>query len=201
WERRIAGIPKLWSRVVRFAVAGHGSPRAYAAYEEAPGAGIVHELACAPEAEGEAVALVEHLLARWREGGVLVAELALSSGHPLRARVDQLVAEDHTGRDVVFVRVQDGARFMEAARPLLQQRAAQARVELEVNRDGEGVALDVGGDGRGPLALSLTELAVLVYSGRMAASQEELAARLRGRGWTGGVLPETGAARCGLDAY
>ncbi|MFH1567681.1 MAG: GNAT family N-acetyltransferase, partial [Gemmatimonadota bacterium] len=37
WERRIAGIPKLWSRVVRFAVAGHGSPRAYAAYEEAPG--------------------------------------------------------------------------------------------------------------------------------------------------------------------
>lgn len=201
WERRLAGVPKLWSRVLRFAVAGAGAPRAYAAYEEVEGAGTVHELGCAPGAEAEAVDLLEHLLTQWRERGVLVADLAVSSSHPLRSRVEHLVDVDRTGLDVVFIRVQNEDRFRRAVTPLLRERAAGAGLELSVQDREAGVALKVPGEPAGLLALELGEVAALVYNGRAAPSQGDLAARLTASPWAGTLFPSTGAARCGLDGY
>lgn len=201
WTRRLQGIPKLWSRVLQFRVAGEGGPRAYVAYEEVEGAGTVHELGCAAGAEREAVGLLEHLLAQWRERGFLVSELSLSASHPVRPLVERLVAEDRTGRDAVFIRVQDVERFVECVAPVLEGRAAEAGFELSVRPRGGAVAVEVSGDDAGPVELEATELAALVYNGRMAPSQEVLAASLVGRSWMAAVFPNTGAARCGLDAY
>ena len=199
WQRRLDGVPKLWSRVLRFEVAGSGAPEAYAAYEETEGAGTVHELACAAGAEDAAVGLLQELLVRWRENGVLVAELDLSSTHPLRPRVAPLVAEDRTGWDVVFTRVHDEDAFLNAATSLLQERARAAGFRLTVERQGDAVVL--GGPGEEPLQVELAELAALVYNGRLAVTHEGLAGRMAARPWTEGLFPDTGAARCGLDGY
>lgn len=199
WVRRLQGIPKLWSRVLSFEVAGEDSPSAYVAYEETEGAGSVHELGCAPGAEDLAVALLQHLLVRWRDGGALVAELNLSSSHSLRPRVTPLVAEDRTGWDVVFIRAHDEDAFLAGATPLLRERARAAGLGLTVERQGDVVVL--GAPGEEPLQVEPAELATLVYNGRLVASHEVLAGKMASRPWTEGLFPDTGAARCGLDGY
>jgi hypothetical protein len=199
WERRIAGVPKLWSRRLRFEVAGGEEARAYAAYEEAEGAGTVHELACAPGDEAVARDLLKALLSRWRQSGALAAELTLSSSHPLRTAVDDLVAEDRTGWDVVFIRVHDEATFLRETTALLQARAQAAGLALKVEGEGDNAVLRVA-EGE-PLQVGLTELATLIYNGRLAATHEALAAQMVQRRWTESLFPDTGAARCGLDGY
>ncbi|MFC1526954.1 GNAT family N-acetyltransferase, partial [Candidatus Latescibacterota bacterium] len=199
WVRRLQGVPKLWSRALRFAVAAGGPPRAYAAYEETEGAGTVHELGCAEGAEAEAVELLMHLLVGWRQAGVLAAELDLSSSHLLRPRVDHLVSDDRTGWDVVFVRAHDEGRLLGQLLPVLRERAAQAGAEMTDRPEG-GVVLQGAGESV-PLELGLTELAALMYNGRLAPSMAALMPQLRRRGWTSALFPDTGASRCGLDGY
>jgi hypothetical protein len=201
WRRRIEGIPKLWSRVLQFAVADRGgSPVAYVAYEQVEGAGTVHELGCAVGAEAEAVALAENLLVRWREAGVLVAEVGVSSGHPLRPRLNHLVSEDRTAWDEVFVRAQDERQLVKHLTPVLMARAGEMGVPLRLASSASGVVLRGGNGESEALTLAPTELALLAYNGRPASTERALGKRQKTRGW-GELFPETGAARCGLDGY
>ncbi|MEW6752251.1 MAG: GNAT family N-acetyltransferase [Candidatus Latescibacterota bacterium] len=218
WRRRLQGVPKLWSRPLAFRVAGQGPPLAYAAVEETAQAAVLHELACLPGAEDLAAALLRALLAGWRQTGVTVAEASLSSTHPLRSLVDALGAEDRTGYGVVFIRVQQADAFARAAKDLLEGRARQAGVRLEVDVTGEAAAplspakapaegwrvLQLGAGPPLRLQLSPGDLASLLYNGRRLAGL-----RVEGRcradpddpALLGQLFPDTGASRCSLDAY
>ena len=148
--------------------------------------------------------LLHATLTEWGRESVLVAELALSSSDPLRPRVRDLGPEDKTGYDIVFVRVQDRALFIERIHPLLDQRAKSAGPRATFCLIDGGEVLEVG-RGR-PLRIEVAagDLAALVYNGRRLPglrAENSLAVTPDDPDALSLLFPDTGASRCALDSY
>lgn len=204
WERRIQRIPKLWSKPLTFRVAGDAQPLAYLATDEAEGAGTVQEFACLPEAEDLAASLLQQTLGEWQNRRFQIADLAISSTHPLRPLADALYPEDKTSYDVIFIRVQAGEIFLQAVLPLLKERTRSVDIELTVSLSDTDYSFTIGSGRPFHLELQTSDLASLIYNGR----------RLPGLRLENGIVatpddpdalhhlfPDTGAFRCSLDGY
>ena len=187
-----------------FRLAGHDRPLAYVAVLETPDVGTVSEWACLPGAEDAAMGLLRATIRDWRDRGVPVAHLAISTCHPLRPLVEILSPEDQTGQAEIWMRVQDRALYVKRIRPVLDQRARSAdlRVRIHFTEGGDGVEIGSGRLLR--LGLKESDLCCLIYNGR----------RLPGLLDEGGItltpddgmalpllFPNTGATRCAQDVY
>ena len=204
WERRLRKAAKLWSPPMDFYVSGDDHPRAYLAVSEVRGAGVVYEWGCLPGAEEIALDLLRQTLKRWQGSGGQVADLALSSSHPLRSLVDPLSPEEKGSRDIIFIRVQDREIFLASIRPLLKERASAAGLQVTVCFAEDGDEVTVGDGKRLRLDLADSDLAALLYNG----------CRLPGLRSEGGLttdpddsdmlrqlFSDSGAYRCALDGY
>ena len=187
-----------------FRLAGHDRPLAYVAVLETPDVGTVSEWACLPGAEDAALGLLRATIRDWRDRGVPVAHLAISTCHPLRPQVETLSPEDQTGQAEIWMRVHDRALYVKRIRPVLDQRARSAdlRVRIHFTEGGDGVEIGSGRLLR--LGLKESDLCCLIYNGR----------RLPGLLDEGGItvtpnddralpllFPNTGASRCAQDVY
>ena len=204
WERRLLQKPKLFgAQPTAFRVGGGHRPVAYAALLEAAATGTVSEWGCLPGAEDVAVGLLQTTLRDWRNRGVRVAELMLSTCHPLRPRVESL-CDDQSGLSEIRVRVQDRGLFVQRIAPLLDERARAAGLTVDIRFHDDGGALKIGSGERLQLEIGVSDLFSLVYNGR----------RLPGLMDEGGLtatpcdctllsllFPDTGATRCAQDAY
>ncbi len=155
WERRLLQKPKLFgAQPTAFRVAGGHRPVAYAALLEAAATGTVSEWGCLPGAGDVAAGLLQTTLRDWRNRGVRVAELTLSSRNPLRPRIEDLCS-DRSGHSEVWVRVQDRVLFVQRIAPLLDARAIAAGLSVKVRFSGDEGTLEVG---RGePLQLEIED--------------------------------------------
>ena len=205
WECRLRRQPMLFASVpMTFRLAGNDRPLAYVAVLETPEVGTVSEWACLPGAEDAAMGLLRATIRDWRDRGVPVAHLAISTCHPLRPLVEILSPEDQTGQAEIWMRVQDRALYVKRIRPVLDQRARSAdlRVRIHFTEGGDGVEIGSGRLLR--LGLKESDLCCLIYNGR----------RLPGLLDEGGItltpdddmalpllFPNTGASRCAQDVY
>lgn len=204
WERRIQRLPKLWSRPLTFLVAGETQPLAYLAVEEAEGAGTIQEFACLPGAEDLAASLLQQKLKDWQNRSFQVADLAVASTHPLRPLADALSPEDKTSYDIVFIRVQAEKVFLQSIRPLLEERARSAGIELTVSLWGAGHSFTIGSGKPLHLELQIGDLTALLYNGRRLPglqSEDGIVADPADAELLGKLFPDTGAFRCTLDGY
>lgn len=204
WERRLRKAAKLWSPPMNFYVAGEERPLAYLAVSEVKEAGVVYEWGCLPGAEEIAFGLLRQTLKRWQEGGAQVADLALSSSHPLRSLVDFLSPEDKGSRDIIFIRVQDRDIFLPSIRPLLEERASAAGLQVTVRFAEDGGEVTVGDGERLRLELTDGDLAALLYNGyRLPGLRSEggLTVDPDDSDMLRQLFPDSGACRCALDGY
>jgi predicted N-acetyltransferase YhbS len=204
WQRRLQQQPKLWSQLLAFRVAGGEQPLAYLALTESGDTGSVSEWACLPGAEDMAMGLLNTTLGEWRNRGIRVAQLTVSTRHPLWLRINELLPEDQTGHSDIHVRVQNRNLFVERIRPLLEMRARAADLRVAIRFAAGGDILEIGSGKPLQLSLAASDLCALVYNGR----------RLPGLLSEGGItatpddpealsllFPDTAAARCAQDAY
>jgi len=204
WERRIQGVPKLWSKPLTFQVAGSTQPLAYLAVEEAQGAATIQEFACLPGAEDLAAALLQQTLEDWQSRGFQVADLAISSTHPLRPLADALSPEDKTSYDIVFIRVHDEEVFLQSIHPLLEERARSAEAKLSISLSEKTQLIEIGSGKPLRLELQIGDLAALLYNGRRLPalqSENSIIANPNHVELLGKIFPDTGAFRCTLDGY
>jgi predicted acetyltransferase len=204
WQRRLRRQPKLWSRDVTFFLVETDRPVAYIGLIEAAGAVTVCEFGCLSGAEETALDLLRAVLQKPRDSQLLVAELAVSSTDPLRPFVERLGVEDKSTADVIFVRVQNRAAFTEAVAPLLEERAEDAGVEIEVRFGGDRGRLFAGKGRLLRLELDPSDLASLLYNGARLPgllAQGGLTALPNDPELLAALFPGTGAFRPSLDGY
>lgn len=167
WQRRLQQQPKLWSpQPMTFYVAGHDSPLAYLAINETNNVGLVSEWACRPGSEDIAMALLYNTCKAWYQRGVQVAQLTISTHHPLWPQAQMLVSEDQTSHSDIWVRIQDRDRFVQHIRPQLEERARAADLKLTICFTEDGNVLEFGHGKPVALRLTASDLCALVYNGR-----------------------------------
>jgi len=204
WQRRLQELPKLWSPSMTFRVAGRDRPLAYLALTEGEDSGSVHEWACLPGAEVIAMGLLHATLREWRARGVQVAQLAVSTRHPLWLRSNELLPKDETSHSDIWVRVQDRDLFVERIRPLLDERARAAGLRLAIRFAADGQVVEMGNGKSLELSIAASDLCALVYNGRRLPgllAEGGIAATSGDADVLSLLFPDTGAARCAQDAY
>ena len=204
WQRRLQQRPKLWSQSQAFRVAGGDHPLAYLALTESEDTGSISEWAYLPGAEDIAMSLLYATLREWRNRGIPIAQLAISTRHPLWLRINQLSPSEKTSHSTIHVQVHNRELFVEQIRPVLDQRARAVGLRLAIHFAADGNIFEIGAGSPLQLNLAASDLCALVYNGQ----------RLPGLLAEGGLtatpddpailpllFPDTGAARCSQDAY
>lgn len=207
WERRLQHLPKLFAppQPMTFRVTGPEIPVAYVGVLVAdPHTATVGEWACLPGAEMDAFRLLCSTLRQWRDRGIETAQLALSTGHPMRPSIERLLVEDQTGHAEIWLRVQDPSLYIETIRPLLERRSAAAGLRVEITFREDGRMLTVGRGETLQLETHTGDLCSLIYNGRRLPGLVEEGGITTGAGGEAAlplVFPDTGASRCAQDVY